>query len=265
LADPNGADAGESFVIFGRSGGFAPTIDLTALAPDDGFRLRGEAAGDFSGASVSVAGDVNGDGFDDLLIGAYHADPNGTFSGSSYVVFGFDARNAVDFLGGDQNDSLAGTAGDEILVGGLGDDSLDGGAGADALKGAAGDDTLKFDPADRVVDGGSGADTLEFTASGQSLDLTAIVNTRYTGIEIVDLTGTGDNDLVLGTLDLLALSDTTNTLRVDGNAGDGVTSTGQGWVAGADVDIDGTLYKSYTDGAATLLLHPDVDSGSVIS
>ena len=39
-------------------------------------------------ASVSSAGDVNGDGFDDLLIGAFGADANGTGSGASYVVFG---------------------------------------------------------------------------------------------------------------------------------------------------------------------------------
>jgi hypothetical protein len=37
---------------------------------------------------VSVAGDVNGDGFDDLIIGALGADPNGSNSGASYVVFG---------------------------------------------------------------------------------------------------------------------------------------------------------------------------------
>jgi hypothetical protein len=110
------------------------------------------------------------------------------------------------------------------------------------------------------VDGGSGQDTLQFAGSGESLDLTDIVDTRYTGIEIVDLTGTGDNTLILETLDLLALSDTTNTLRVDGDAGDVVISQGQGWAAGGTVDIEGTLYQSYTDGAATLLLHPDVDS-----
>jgi hypothetical protein len=37
---------------------------------------------------VSGAGDVNGDGLDDVLIGAFGADPNGSHSGQSYVVFG---------------------------------------------------------------------------------------------------------------------------------------------------------------------------------
>ena len=37
----------------------------------------------------SGAGDVNGDGYDDLLLGAVDADPNGiTDAGQSYVVYG---------------------------------------------------------------------------------------------------------------------------------------------------------------------------------
>jgi len=87
-ADPNGSASGSSYVVFGRTTGFAATKDLSSLNGDDGFRLDGEMAGDFSGSSVSAAGDINGDGIDDLIIGAYRAEPNGNFSGSSYVVFG---------------------------------------------------------------------------------------------------------------------------------------------------------------------------------
>ncbi|NKI34838.1 DUF11 domain-containing protein, partial [Wenzhouxiangella sp. XN79A] len=53
----------------------------------------GEAAGDYAGWSVSAAGDVNGDGIDDVVIGAFGADPNGSSSGRSYVVFG---RSSTD-------------------------------------------------------------------------------------------------------------------------------------------------------------------------
>jgi hypothetical protein len=64
-------------------------IDLSTLDGADGFRLDGIDAGDQSGVSVSDAGDVNGDGFADLIVGAHLASPNGDFrAGESYVVFG---------------------------------------------------------------------------------------------------------------------------------------------------------------------------------
>ena len=67
---------------------FPANIDLSSLDGTNGFKLSGAAAGDLSGVSVASAGDVNGDGFADLIVGAYGADPNGTDSGASYVVFG---------------------------------------------------------------------------------------------------------------------------------------------------------------------------------
>ncbi len=63
-------------------------VDLSTLDGSSGFALWGEAVNDLSGWSVASAGDVNGDGYDDLIIGAFSADPNGADSGASYVVFG---------------------------------------------------------------------------------------------------------------------------------------------------------------------------------
>src|SRR4051794_3607880 len=80
--------SGTSYVVFGQASGFAANIDLSSLDGTTGFKLRGAAAGDHSGFSVASAGDVNGDGFADLIVGAGSADPNGSASGASYVVFG---------------------------------------------------------------------------------------------------------------------------------------------------------------------------------
>ena len=90
-ASPGGkASAGKSYVIFGRPGlGSGGSLALSSLNGTNGFVLNGEAAGDESGHSVANAGDVNGDGIADLVIGARFASPgNKTGAGKSYVVFG---------------------------------------------------------------------------------------------------------------------------------------------------------------------------------
>ncbi|MBE9077667.1 FG-GAP repeat protein, partial [Romeria aff. gracilis LEGE 07310] len=90
-ANPNGSGSGESYVVFGSKNAFNASLDLASLDGSNGFVLNGIDASDFSGISVSGAGDLNGDGIDDLIIGAYLADPNGSYSGESYVVFGGSA------------------------------------------------------------------------------------------------------------------------------------------------------------------------------
>ena len=62
-------------------------ISLSSLNGSNGFKLDGEATDDESGRWVSAAGDINGDGYVDLLIGAYGY-PAGSAQGRSYVVFG---------------------------------------------------------------------------------------------------------------------------------------------------------------------------------
>ncbi|MDO8345607.1 MAG: integrin alpha, partial [Cellvibrio sp.] len=111
-ADPSGYSSGSSYVVFGKASGFSATMELSSLDGSNGFRLDGVKTHDFSGTSVSVAGDVNGDGFDDVIVGAIGADPNGIYSGSSYVVFGkasgFSAAMELSSLDGSNGFRLDG-------------------------------------------------------------------------------------------------------------------------------------------------------------
>jgi hypothetical protein len=82
-------NAGSSYVVFGSEQNFNSPMNVANLNGQNGFAITGEDDNDISGSSVSHAGDVNGDGIDDLIIGAYRADPNGIYNaGKSYVVYG---------------------------------------------------------------------------------------------------------------------------------------------------------------------------------
>lgn len=81
-----------TFVMAGnpaRADPFPASVSVTTLDGANGFRLTGVVNNDSAGWSVSSAGDVNGDGVDDAVIGAPGVDPNGVNgAGAVYVVFG---------------------------------------------------------------------------------------------------------------------------------------------------------------------------------
>ena len=70
--DDGGSAAGEAYVYYGSSSGLSATPDWSD---------QGEAANDYFGASVATAGDVNGDGYADVIVGAYYNDDTATNAG----------------------------------------------------------------------------------------------------------------------------------------------------------------------------------------
>lgn len=170
----------------------------------------------------------------------------------------------INGTGHDGDNYLAGNPGANRLNGREGNDVLTGGAGVDTLIGSGGNDTLVYDPDDASIRGGTGEDTLKLVGTGMLVDLSTIDNETIIGIEIIDLTGSGDNLLRLNVLDLLDLSDT-DVLRVDGNAGDSVLTQDGGWneAAGGPVALAGNSYATYTQLGATLLVDTEIDRSGI--
>lgn len=106
--DATGSESGIAYVLLGPLSGINSLSSAVA-------RLEGESAGDFAGGSVASAGDVDNDGFDDVLVGAKLQDHGtGIRKGTAYLVHGplegtldladadarFDGENAADTAGG---------------------------------------------------------------------------------------------------------------------------------------------------------------------
>jgi Ca2+-binding RTX toxin-like protein len=191
----------------------------------------------------------------------------------------------VDALsGGGGNDLIQSGAGADLIYGGDGADTIVGGGGGDAIMSGAGDDLIVLN-ADNIdsfmegmlarVDAGAGIDTLRIAAAGKTLDLAAILDSaelspggcgRVSGLEKIDLTGQGDNALVLGGDDVLAITRQNvfaptgrHQLMVLGNAGDKVDLTDgdgtSGWAQGASTTLDSIQFATWNHSSSTATLY----------
>ena len=224
------------------------TVNLTT-----GMGSGGNAEGD---TFISIE-NVTGTQFDDIITG--NAD-NNSIQGSSGndTLYGDDGNDWI--WGGVGNDIIYGGDGDDNLLDSFGTNILYGGGGADRFSTGSGDDTIVISNLDFVeISTWEGNDTLVLDGSELNLDLGSPTGDLISGIEEIDLTGSGDNSLTLALSDLLDLSSTSDQLIVMGDSGDSVTSTGQNWVQQADQDIDGETYHVYTSGMATLLVDEDIN------
>jgi hypothetical protein len=228
FADGNGIyTAGQSYVVFGSNSGFGAGLDLSTLNGSNGFAINGIAADDWSGTSVSSAGDVNGDGFDDLIIGAVRADPNGINAGQSYVVFGSNsglgAGLNLEELNGSNGFAINGIAADDLSglsvssagdVNGDGFDDLIIGSGASPNGFRSGQSYVVFGS----NSGFSASLNLSTLNGSNGFAINGIAARDYSGRSVSsagDVNGDGFDDLIIG---------------ARGASPNGITNAGQSYV-----------------------------------
>ena len=222
-------DTGAAYVVFGRAG--TSPIDLSSLG-DSGFRITGVFERDQAGVSVAGAGDVNGDGRSDVVVGAPRADVLGRRdAGAAGVVFGKATNTEV---------SLA-TLGDQgLLIQG----AEPGVAGLSV--GATGD--MNGDGRPEILVGAPTAGRAQ-TLTGE--DLAKAGSGRDPGaVHVVFGRATG------GELDLAALGD--GGFTVTGEGGENL-----GFRVGGLGDVNGDGIPDFAAGAPRADRNERVDSGSV--
>jgi hypothetical protein len=236
---------GHVWVVYGQTG--TTTVDVGNLQPSQGFWIKPFLDDRFV-TGVDAAGDVNGDGFADLIIGSGEDTVAGRTarSGKSFIIFGglsdlqsmtFQDANG-DRIGTSAADTLNGTSGANQIVGGDGNDTIVGNGGADVMYGGRGSDTFVLDANNLAelaqtsgnssqdiarINGGTGIDTLQLDGAGLDFDLSLLRRSALEGIERVNITGSGDNTLRLQLTDVLNFGDNNlwnagNTAGVSGEA-----------------------------------------------
>ena len=246
---------GQTFVLFGGSDWTADSIDLANI-DSSALVLSGVDTGDSSGRYVSGAGDINGDGLNEVIIGAFFADgPDNSRrdAGESYLVWGDDFLKTITMRGTNNSDHLVGEPQSDLIVAGQADDSIHGKGGLDSIYAGEGNDSISVGDLNfRRISGGNGIDTLRFSFA--TADLTTLPNSRISGIERIDLLGTVATTLTLNHRTVLQLSDESNQVIIDARPNDNV-NLGTGWTILPAADEN---YVTYFQGHARALLTPPI-------
>ncbi len=201
-------------------------------------KLTGELAGDSAGYSLDALGDVNGDGYGDILVGAYENSRGGSLSGCAYVVHG--PLSGTASLGSASGKLVGANAGDNAgkAVAAAGDVNGDG--EADFLVGAPGyDDAFPNQGAVHVVygplSGNVGLASADATLVGESAGDGA---GEYPITSAGDVNGDGHDDVLIGVES--AVSNRGAAYLLYGPMPAGVSS-----LSAADARIEGTVSNGY--------------------
>ncbi len=175
----NGTDSGSARVLSGMDGSTLYTFN-------------GDSEFDRFGISVSGAGDVNGDGRDDLIVGAPWDDNNGPYSGSARVLSGIDGSTLYTFNGDSARDGFGRS------VSGAGDVNGDG--FADLVVGAGG--SARVVTVNGVYDWQGASSDAGDAANWRLMNTTATPDWAPAGRDVIRIGPAANHPLNSGTIDI---------------------------------------------------------------
>ncbi|NNL03880.1 MAG: hypothetical protein HKO85_01235 [Xanthomonadales bacterium] len=157
-ADPNGADSGIVDIVFGQANPLPHPLALASLDDTEKVRILGAGQFDYAGFSVANAGDINSDGFNDLVLGAPASSLGAQFGGAVYLIFGTDQgfESPIDL-------SLPG---DYHVIAGI-EENADAGSSVAGAGDVNGDGTDDLVIGARFANGSSGAAYVVFGSAGE--------------------------------------------------------------------------------------------------
>ncbi|MFA6028197.1 MAG: integrin alpha, partial [Patescibacteria group bacterium] len=198
IGSPANTTKGAAYLIYGSA-----SLNDTTLSATTAVKFTGETAVSSTGDKVASAGDVNGDGFDDILIGAYAESGGGNVAGAAYLVYGqatelsditLSAATTVKFTG----DGEWNLAGHSVSMAG----DVNGDGYGDILIGANGNsDNGMFSGAAYLIYG-QAAELSDITLSAATtVKFTGEAATNYAGRVVAaagDVNGDGYDDILIG-------------------------------------------------------------------
>jgi hypothetical protein len=192
--------SGQTYLIFGKANGWSNDTNLSKA--DASF--YGERAGSNLGFSLNGVGDVNGDGIDDMLIGAPYDDDVGLNAGQAYLIFGKTSGWSMYTSISTADASFRGENGTDVCaweVAGAGDVNADG--FDDILISANGSDAGDFDTGQVYLifgkDSGWLMDTPISSANGSFIGENVDDQVGYSIAGAGDVNRDGFDDILIGT------------------------------------------------------------------